>query len=402
MPRRTLSRRTIGVLAAALLLTAAAAFSTRGPGAPVAEAAAPLPPAPSGSLLRRLHTILPTLVLTRAEARALDFDVQSNTFDNQYPPNLTATFKWPLPGQTPNSPMMSEFFAGGFVLGKAENLQGRTKRGNVVVVVWAFNNPEGAYRSLRALRDLSGLRSAPSTFAPGAVLLSLPGTGVSDLLWVRGRALVRATSGVTVGGAPMLRRREQVARAIDAKIKAEPFIAGFQVTPPQAPDLTTLAGRLSALRIAENDLPGGLDTDSWTVRAQPDARDRLHDDVAAQRLASRFHALGLRGGATQVISVAQIHGDYVTYAWAFPTAEAAQAALRAATSQRGVRAAPANAVRAATRVVRPGTLLRDDLFWVRGKLLLQVGGYGPPGIPLLRSRQELVARELDENARALR
>ena len=59
-------------------------------------------------------------------------------------------------------------------------------------------------------------------------------------------------------------------------------------------------------------------------------------------------------------------------------------------------------MRAATRVVRPGTRLRDDLFWVRGKLLLQVGAYGPPGIPLLQSRQELVARRLDASASALR
>ena len=117
------------------------------------------------------------------------------------------------------------------------------------------------------------------------------------------------------------------------------------------------------------------------VRAQPDARDRLHDDAAAQKLARSFQSLGLRGGATQVISVSQIHGNYVTYAWAFPTARAAQAALRAATRQGGV---------------------RDDLFWVRGKLLLQVGGYGPPGIPLLQSRQELVARKLDARASALR
>ena len=59
-------------------------------------------------------------------------------------------------------------------------------------------------------------------------------------------------------------------------------------------------------------------------------------------------------------------------------------------------------MRAATRVVRPGSLLRDDIFWVRGKLLLQVGGYGPPGIPLLQSRQEHVARKLDAHASALR
>jgi hypothetical protein len=66
-----------------------------------------------------------------------------------------------------------------------------------------------------------------------------------------------------------------------------------------------------------------------------------------------------------------------------------------------VRSAPARAVRAATRVVRPGTRLRDDLFWVDGTLLLQVGAYGPPGIPLLQSRQELVAVELAANASAL-
>jgi hypothetical protein len=32
---------------------------------------------------------------------------------------------------------------------------------------------------------------------------------------------------------------------------------------------------------------------------------------------------------------------------------------------------------------------------------LQVGGYGPPGIPLLQSRQELVALQLDAHASAL-
>ena len=102
-----------------------------------------------------------------------------------------------------------------------------------------------------------------------------------------------------------------------------------------------------------------------------------------------------------MISVAQIRGAYVTYAWAFPSAKAARAALRAAASQRGVRTAREDAVRSATRVVRPGQLLRDDLFWVHGKLLLQVGAYGSPGIPLLQSRQELVARTLDANASGL-
>ena len=222
MPRRSLSRRMPRVLAVALLATAAAALSPGGPSDRGARAAAPLPPMPKGSLLARLRVVLPTLVLDRSEARRRDFDVQSNTFDNAYPPNPEATFRQPLPGQTPNSPMMTEFFAGGFILGKAENLQGRSRPGNVVVVVWAFTRPEGAYRSLRALRDLSGLHSAPSGFAPGAIVLSLPGTGASDLLWVRGRALVRATSSITQGGASMERSRDGVARAIDAKIGPSP------------------------------------------------------------------------------------------------------------------------------------------------------------------------------------
>ena len=101
--------------------------------------------------------------------------------------------------------------------------------------------------------------------------------------------------------------------------------------------------------------------------------------------------------------MAQIHGNYAAYAWAFKSGAAARAALRAAESQAGVRVAPAAAVvRGAVRVVRPGKSLLDDLYWVRGSLLLQVGGYGPPDIPLLQSRQGLVARELDAKASALR
>ena len=81
---------------------------------------------------------------------------------------------------------------------------------------------------------------------------------------------------------------------------------------------------------------------------------------------------------------------------------------RAGGAARGDAASAACAPRRRTPCARPrassgpGTLLRDDLFWVRGKLLLQVGGYGPPGIPLLQSRQELVARKLDARASALR
>ena len=99
MPRRSLSRRTIGVLAAAAPRHGRRDLAPRAGRAGVAEASSPLPPTPAGAMLARLRVILPKLVLTRAEAKALDFDIQSNTFDNQYPPDLAATFRWPFPGR---------------------------------------------------------------------------------------------------------------------------------------------------------------------------------------------------------------------------------------------------------------------------------------------------------------
>jgi hypothetical protein len=405
MPRRPVLRRTTGVLVvAALIAVASTAASLRGlPVAPSVGVVQAASPASAGTLLARMQVVLPRLVLTAPEARKLDFVIDSNTFDNTYPPDATATFSVPLPGQTANSPMMSEFIAGGFVLGKAENLVAHVRRGTVAVVVWAFRGPEGAFRGLRALRDLSGLHAAPSAFAPGAVLLSLPGTGVSDLICVRGRALVRASAGNAEGGSSMAHDRDLVARVVDAKIASEPSVGRAGLPPEPRLDLSTLAGRLGSLRVAENDLPGGLDTRSWTVRARPDARDPLHVDAVATLLDRRYRALGLQGGAAQVISVAQIHGNSAAYAWAFKSGAAARAALRASESRAGLRVAPATAVvRGAVRVVRPGKRLLDDLFWVRGRLLLQVGGYGPPDIPLLQSRQASVARALDAKAAALR
>ena len=232
MPRRPVLRRTTGVLAAAALIaTAAAATSVRArAAAPVGGRAGRSPTVPA-TLVAQMRAVLPKIVLTGGEASKLDFEIHSNTYDNKYPPDARATFRVPLPGQTPNSPMMSEFFAGGFVLGKAENLVGRVRPGNVSVVVWAFLGPEGAFRGLRALRDLSGLHVSASPFAPGAILLSLPGTGVSDLIWVHGRALVRASAGDAQGGASMAHQRDRVARAIDAKIDSEPSVGGSSCRP---------------------------------------------------------------------------------------------------------------------------------------------------------------------------
>ena len=201
----------------------------------------------------------------------------------------------------------------------------------------------------------------------------------------------------------MAHQRDRVARAIDAKIDSEPSVGDVRLPPEPRLDLSTLAGRLGSLRVAENDLPGGLDTRYLTLRAGPGARDPLHGDTCAARLNRSYRRLGLLGGSAQVISVAQIHGNYAAYAWAFPSGAAARAALRVAETRQGVRVTrAASVVRGAVRVVRPGRSLLDDLFWVRGSVLLQVGGYGPPDIPLLRSRQTLIARALDAKASALR
>ena len=237
--------------------------------------------------------------------------------------------------------MMTEFFAGGFVLGKAENLQGRSRPGNVVVVVWAFNRPEGAFRSLRALRDLSGLHSsAERVRARRRAALAARHGRQRPGLGARARARARDV-GHRAG-----RRADGCARASGWRARSTPrsapsrSSAAHAVAPAKRPDLSTFAGRLGSLRIAENDLPGRA-----RHRVVDGARAARRRRPAARRPAAAaprppLSALGLRGGATQVISVAQIHGKYVTYAWAFPSANAARAALRAAASQRGVRAAP--------------------------------------------------------------
>ena len=128
--------------------------------------------------------------------------------------------------------------------------------------------------------------------------------------------------------------------------------------------MTTLAGRLGSLRVAENDLPGGLDTRTWTLVAGPGARDPLRRRCRPPHGSSAAIARsGSLGGVAQVISVAQIHGNYAAYAWAFPSRAAARAALRAARSQPGMRVTRAPVVPGAVRVVRPGKRLLDDLFW---------------------------------------
>ena len=355
------------------------------------------------TLVAQMRAVLPRVVLTGGEASKLDFEIHSNTYDNKYPPDARATFRVPLPGQTPNSPMMSEFFAGGFVLGKAENLVGRVRPGNVSVVVWAFLGPEGAFRGLRALRDLSGLHVSASPFAPGAILLSLPGTGVSDLIWVHGRALVRASAGDAQGGASMAHQRDRVARAIDAKIGSEPSVGGVEL-PPEPRARHDDARRPAGLAARRRERPAGRSRHAHLDAASPGPTRAIrctttrppHGSCAAIArsgcsAASRRSSRWRRSTAT----TRPMPGR--SRARRLPARRCARPGASA-----GVRVTRAPVVRGAVRVVRPGKRLLDDLFWVRGSVLLQVGAYGPPDIPLLQSRQALVARALDANASALR
>ena len=186
------------------------------------------------------------------------------------------------------------------MLGKAENLVGHVRPGNVSVVVWAFRGPEGAFRGLRALRDLSGLHALPSAFAPGRDHALASGhRRQRPHLGARPRARACELRCTPQGGVSMAHQRDRVARAIDAKISSEPFVGGAELPPEPRLDLLD-AGRPARFP------PGSPRTicraastpRSRTVRARPDARDPLHGDRAAASLARRYRALGLLGGAS--------------------------------------------------------------------------------------------------------
>ena len=286
MPRRALLRRTFGVLAAALALDRsrrALVACARGRRAGLRTAAAcavrcaARPPAPCFA----------TLVLDRAEARALDFDVQSNTFDNQYPPNLSATFRLPLPGQTPNSPMVTEFWAGGFLLGKAENLQGHSRPGNVVVVVLGVQEARGGIpqpaRTARSLRPALGAQLVRSRGDP-----ALAARHGRERSAVGARACARARDGGPPAGRRIDaarprsggardRRQDQV-RAVHLRLLARTGEAPGPLDVRRTAELAAYC-RTTISR-------AGSTRSRGMVRARPDARDRLHDDAAARSSAA--------------------------------------------------------------------------------------------------------------------
>ena len=215
MPRRSPSRRTSGVLAVALLLAAAAALPLHAREG-VAEAASPLPPAPSGALLARLRAVLPMPAGSTAPRRGRWTSTSTRTRSTTATRRTLRDLPLAASGQAPNSPMMTEFFAGGFVPAGRGTSLGR-RRGNVVVVVGRSEARGGV--TAACARCATSAALPVERVRAGAVLLSLAGTGVSDLLWVRGRALVRATAGIRGGS---IERRPRAGRGRSTP-SAEPY-----------------------------------------------------------------------------------------------------------------------------------------------------------------------------------
>ena len=217
----------------------------------------------SRRLVAQVYRVLPSAFLDEAEAEALGLRIVPNSFDNQVPPRGDALFTFPLPGQTPASIIVSEFFAAGFVAGHAQSFESVEAGGpRVGAVAWAFSTEAGAQRAFRALRDLSGRRSVPGAFA--SISAVAEDGGISELLWVRGRLLLRVASVVPpdgVGEARALGRR--LAGEIDERSAEAARSRERRV--PQVASLDRVAESLLTLRLPDLDLPGGLNTDPRTL-----------------------------------------------------------------------------------------------------------------------------------------
>ena len=363
MPRRPLSRRTIRrARRGRCSRPRRPPCSARGRAADVAEASrSPLPPTPAGDAARAACASCCRRSSSATARRAtLDFEIHSNTFDNRYPPEPRGDV--PLcrsRARRPNSPMMTRVLRR-----RLRARQGREPGGPRRVPATC---PSSCGRST-APRARSGAcarcatsractrRRAP--FAPGAdAALAARHGRERPRLGARPRARareLRRRAGRPVDGCT---QRERVARAIDAKIAAEPSSAASQLPPAPRLDRTTLAGRLGSLRIAENDLPGGLDT-RIVARARAARRARpLLDDPAAARLGRRYRALGLLGGASAGDLGRADPRRLRDLRLGVPErARGARGAARGAEPARRARRARARGARGDARVVRPGTL----------------------------------------------
>lgn len=208
-------------------------------------------------------------------------------------------FVVPLPGQNPYSPMTIEFFAAGFIIGRAQAFElANVKQGRLGLVVWAFTSHEGALRAFRAYRDVTGLPSVPHPHARYAGLKGTAGSGLEELFWVRGRLLVQSSYAAPQADLTRIRRaHRQLTAYIDRRLRA----ATADPTPtPVLPDLSPL-GRLAAVTVPDMQLRGGLATRPEAGGLQVGA---VRGWQPAAALDVAFSRLGLIGVNRQVIGVA--------------------------------------------------------------------------------------------------
>lgn len=344
---------------------------------------------------------LPAVFLTDDQAEARGLAIVPNGYDNRRPAEATAIFRYPLPGQTPRSAIVSEFFAARFLVGRAQSYQSTAhERQRFGIVVWAFEEPAGARRAFRALRDLSGREWHPSGFAPQAALIEDFNRKISDVLWVHGPLVIRAGYAVQDGIGAARETRDALARLIDeqAGVFAPPDERAIDLPSTDA----TLYGRLATLKVPDDLLPGGLSTYDRSLGGSL-FTDLRGSSIANSPVADAFMASGFVGGQEQIIKVAARQVRYGLYAYAFDSPEAAGRALRIVRDGAEARVRAVRNFPGAVLVSGPNGDGYSDLYWTRGPLLLRAGIYSSPDHPLSPQVRDRLARMLDaRSARFLR
>jgi hypothetical protein len=351
--------------------------------------------------IRQAATDLPGLFLTDEQAAELGLRIVANGFDNRHPPKADAVFRYPLPGQTPRSVIVAEFFASRFLLGRAQSYEIDGAKGRLGIVAWAFADAEGADRAFRALRDLSGRPWRPSGFAPDSALVEDGERRTSDLLWVQGQLLLRASYAVPEGVHEARLLRGRLANVLAEQARA--YSADVPAAPAILPADPTLAGHLGRLTVPERELPGGHSTRAAAARSslffEPGGSGT--GGILTTDRAARFSDLGFVGLHVQAIRVShRPRGSYALFGYAFDTDAGARRALAHVRKTAGGRVSRSSLFPGAWVVEGPNGPAYSDVYWVRGPLLLQAGVYSPATAPLSLQVRDRLAKKLDRQSRA--
>ena len=368
---------------------------------PAQLAYTPPPESPFMANLRQVGRVLPQLFLTDYQVAGLGLELAPNGFDNQDPPRPDVLFTFPLPGQSPRSVMVMEFYDGDFVAGHAQSFVRPGLDGKLGIVAWAFESESGAQRAFRAIRDLAGKKTRPADFAHVSALYEDEGLGISELMWVRGRLLLRVAFAVPDDDLEPVRRvRDTIAALVDeqAVVAAQPPVA-----PPPAPSGgagATVRDRLLALRVPDLELPGGMSTDERVLGGDAVFQEPSGGVGASSPLLDALSDAGFVAGYGQNVLVAgQPRARFGLVSRAFPDGAAAERALQAVLADQPMsRRVPSTLFPGAWVVRGPNGDNYSDVWWVRGPLLLQAGVYSNAEVPQKPEVRDALARLLDERA----